>query len=139
MGKKGEEISRKTSDPGGALLGILLGTGVGLALLLVLAFGVAALIWSGVLPAEKTGLILSGLAGLCAFIGGRVAVGKGSGGPMPLGAAAGACLCVLMGAICLGTTGSEGLHGRFLGVLLMLLAGGCLAGLLGRKKKKKKR
>jgi len=44
--------------------------------------------------------------------------------------------------ICFSTTGVDGLHGQFLGILLMLLAGGCLAGLLGKhahKSKKKKR
>ena len=63
---------------------------------------------------------------------------------MPAGAAVGGALCVILVLVCLGTTGTAGFQGQFLGILLMLLAGGCLAGLMGKKKgnrktKKKKR
>ena len=65
-----------------------------------------------------------------------------SGPAMPLGGGVGSLLCAVLLVICFSTTGVDGLHGQFLGILLMLLAGGCLAGLLGKhahKSKKKKR
>ena len=76
---------------------------------------------------------------LCALVGGRVAVNRGSGGSLPMGSAAGGLLCLILGLVCLGTTGTEGFHGQFVGILLMTLAGGCLAGLMGKKKRKKKK
>ena len=74
-----------------------------------------------------------------ALVGGRVAVNRGSGGSLPMGSAAGGLLCLILGLVCLGTTGTEGFHGQFVGILLMTLAGGWLAGLMGKKKRKKKK
>ena len=99
----------------------------------------AGLIWSGVLPVSIAGMSLTIAAGLCALVGGRVAVNRGSGGSLPMGSAAGGLLCLILGLVCLGTTGTEGFHGQFVGILLMTLAGGCLAGLMGKKKRKKKK
>ena len=45
---------------------------------------------------------------------------------MPLGGGVGSLLCAVLLVICFSTTGVDGLHGQFLGILLMLLAGGCL-------------
>ena len=143
MGKNGEETTRKSEKTAGMALAILWGTGVGFLLLLLLALLSAGLIWGGILPTTMAGILLTISAGLCALIGGRVAVRKGSA-PMPAGAAVGGALCVILVLVCLGTTGTAGFQGQFLGILLMLLAGGCLAGLMGKKKgnrktKKKKR
>ena len=141
MGKKGEETARKTGSVAGSALAILLGTGIGLLLLLLLVLLSAGLIWSGSLPVSTASILLSVSCGLCALVGGRVAVRQGSA-PMPAGAAVGGGLCLIFVLICLGTTGPEGFHGQFLGSLLLLLAGGCLAGLMGKrqpKRKKKKR
>lgn len=137
MGKNGQESAKKPERAGGTGIGILLGTGIGLVLLLLLALLAAGLIWSGVLSTSVAGMLLTISAGLSALVGGRVAVGKGSA-PMPAGAAVGGALCVLLVLVCLGTTGTEGFQGQFLGILLMLLAGGCLAGLMGKKTKKGK-
>lgn len=41
--------------------------------------------------------------------------------------------------VCLATSGMDGFHEQFIGILLMTLAGGCLAGLLGKPKKRKKK
>ena len=139
--KKREGTSRRPERAAGSALAILLGTGVGLLLLLLLALLSAALIWGGVLSASVGGILLTVSAGICALVGGRVAVRKGSA-PMPAGAAVGGGLCLVLALVCLGTTGTAGFQGQFLGILLMLLAGGCLAGLLGKrthKSKKKKR
>lgn len=126
MGKKGQETVRKPEYAGVSVVAILLGTGVGLVSLLLLALLSAGLIWGGVLSASMAGVLLTVSAGLCALLGGRVAVGKGSA-PMPAGAAVGGGLCLILALVCLGTTGTAGFQGQFLGILLMLLAGGCLA------------
>ena len=78
------------------ILPVLLGTGVALALLFLSAFLVAALIWGGVLPADNPSLFLTVCAGVCAFIGGRVAIGKGSGQAMLTGALTAAVVCVAL-------------------------------------------
>lgn len=137
MGKKGQETVRKPEHAGASVVAILLGTGVGLVSLLLLALLSAGLIWGGVLSASMAGVLLTVSAGLCALLGGRVAVGKGSA-PMPTGAAVGGGLCLVLALVCLGTTGTAGFQGQFLGILLMLLAGGCLAGLMGKKTRKSK-
>ena len=116
MVKNGEETAKKEGKTTGNVLPVLLGTGTGLVLLLLLTLLAAGLIWSG-----------------------RVAVNRGSGGSLPMGSAAGGLLCLILGLVCLGTTGTEGFHGQFVGILLMTLAGGCLAGLMGKKKRKKKK
>ena len=135
MVKNGEETAKKEGKTTGNVLPVLLGTGTGLVLLLLLTLLAAGLIWSGVLPVSIAGMSLTIAAGLCALVGGRVAVNRGSGGSLPMGSAAGGLLCLILGLVCLGTTGTEG----FVGILLMTLAGGCLAGLMGKKKRKKKK
>ena len=139
MVKNGEETAKKEGKTTGNVLPVLLGTGTGLVLLLLLTLLAAGLIWSGVLPVSIAGMSLTIAAGLCGLVGGRVAVNRGSGGSLPMGSAAGGLLCLILGLVCLGTTGTEGFHGQFVGILLMTLAGGCLAGLMGKKKRKKKK
>ena len=64
---------------------------------------------------------------------------KGSGGSFLLGCGAGALICLVLVLVCLATSGMDGFHEQFIGILLMTLAGGCLAGLLGKPKKRKKK
>ena len=121
------------------ILPVLFGTGIALILLLLLTLLVAGLILGGIAPAEQAGMALSLCSGICAFVGGRFSVQKGSGQPMLAGAATAVLLCLVMILICLGSGGSISFHAQFAGTLLMLLAGGCLSGLLGTKKKKKRK
>lgn len=139
MGNPGEDNTRKTGQGMALVVAILLGSTVGLAGLLLLTLLTAALLWSGVVATPAAGVLLTAFAGACAFAGGRVAVGKGSAPAMPAGGGVGGLLCLLLLAICWGTAGTAGLQGPFLGVLLALLAGGCLAGLLGKGKRKPKK
>ena len=133
MGNPGEDNIKKTGQGMALVVAILLGSTVGLAGLLLLTLLTAALLWSGVVATPAAGVLLT------AFAGGRVAVGKGSAPAMPAGGGVGGLLCLLLLAICWGTAGTDGLQGPFLGVLLALLAGGCLAGLLGKGKRKPKK
>ena len=88
MVKNGEETAKKEGKTTGNVLPVLLGTGTGLVLLLLLTLLAAGLIWSGVLPVSIAGMSLTIAAGLCALVGGRVAVNRGSGGSLPMGSAA---------------------------------------------------
>ena len=106
MVKNGEETAKKEGKTTGNVLPVLLGTGTGLVLLLLLTLLAAGLIWSGVLPVSIAGMSLTIAAGLCALVGGRVAVNRGSGGSLPMGSAAGGLLCLILGLVCLGTTGN---------------------------------
>lgn len=140
MEKREEERTQKKGTSSGGVLSVLMGTAIGLLLLLLFALLSAALIWGGLVPEEITHLLLTVAAGLCPFVAGRVAIQKGSGGPpMAIGGGIGLLLCGILVPICWGTTGAEGFHGPFVGILLMTMAGGCLAGLLGRKTKRKKK
>lgn len=118
------------------LKGVLLGVGVGLVLLLLMVLVTAGLIWWGVVPAKTPSLLLSGLAFLCALIGGRVAVRKSSGGTLIAGGLTGAVLCGVMAVICLVFAGEIAFPGPWFATLILLVAGGCLSGLPGRKKKR---
>lgn len=138
MVKNGEETAKKEGKTTGNVLPVLLGTGTGLVCFLLLTLLAAGLIWSGVLPVSIAGMSLTIARGF--RLGGRPSCGEqGSGGSLPMGSAAGGLLCLILGLVCLGTTGTEGFHGQFVGILLMTLAGGCLAGLMGKKKRKKKK
>ena len=77
MVKNGEETAKKEGKTTGNVLPVLLGTGTGLVLLLLLTLLAAGLIWSGVLPVSIAGMSLTIAAGLCALVGGRVAVNRG--------------------------------------------------------------
>lgn len=121
-----------------APLPIFLGLICSLALLALLVLLVAGLILSGVLPAASPGLALSIGAGLCALMGSRLAVAKGSGGSIMTGSLTSGSLCVVMLLVCVLLRGSLAFHGQFIGTLLMILAGGWLAGLFGKKRAKKK-
>ncbi len=76
--------------------------------------------------------------GLCAFVGGRIAIGRGSD-PILISIATGGILCVLMLVICLSVFGAIPFHSKFLATILLTLAGSTLSGLLGDKKKRKKK
>ena len=121
------------------ILPVLLGTGVALALLFLAAFLVAALIWGGVLPADNPSLFLTVCAGVCALIGGRAAIGKGSGQAMLTGALTAAVVCVALLLICLAAAGELAFPTQLGAVLLMTMAGGCLSGMFGKKRKKKRK
>lgn len=115
---------------------VLLGAGVGLALLLLLVLATTILIWCGAVPAKTPSLLLSVLAFLCAWIGGRVAVGKAAGGTLIAGGLTGAALCGILLILCLGIAGEPAFPKPWLATLVLVLAGGCLSGLMGRKKKR---
>lgn len=140
METKAEERTQKKTSSTAGLLSVLFGTALGLVLLLLLALLAAALIWGGLVSQNVSNLLLTAAAFLCPFAAGRVAIQKGSGGPpMLVGAGTGGLLCLILVAVCWGTTGASGFQGPFVSILLMSLAGGCLAGLLGRKNKRKKK
>ena len=136
MAKNGEAAAKPAAGQGAGLaLAILLGGGLGVLLLLLLTLLISVLVWSGSVPVVTAGILLTIAAGLC----GRVAVKKGSGGSFLLGCGAGALICLVLLLVCLATSGMDGFHEQFIGILLMTLAGGCLAGLLGKPKKRKKK
>lgn len=135
--KKGE--GHPENQSGGLIPAVLLGVGVALALFFLLALAVAGVVWSGALAQEKAGLALGICAGLAALFGGRAAIGKGSGSPLAAGVAVGGGLCLVLLLLCLLGGGSLVFTGHLLGALLLSLAGGGLAGLMGKSKKKKKR
>ena len=140
MAKNGEAAAKPAAGQGAGLaLAILLGGGLGVLLLLLLTLLISVLVWSGSVPVVTAGILLTIAAGLCALVGGRVAVKKGSGGSFLLGCGAGALICLVLLLVCLATSGMDGFHEQFIGILLITLAGGCLAGLLGKPKKRKKK
>lgn len=116
---------------------VLLGAGVSLALLFLLVLVTAALIWCGVVPAKTPSLLLSVLAFLCAWVGGRVAIGKSAGGTLIAGGLTGAVLCGVLIILCMGIAGEAAFPGPWFATLALVLTGGCLSGLMGRKKKRK--
>ena len=86
MGNTGEDtVKRSTQTMGSTIVAILLGGTIGLVALLLLTLLTAALVWSGALPPSMAGILLTGFAGVCAFVGGRIAVQKGRGPAMPWG------------------------------------------------------
>ena len=127
---------KKKGGPGPLLPAVLLGAGVSLGLLLVLTLGTAGLIRGGVLPPKTPVLALSLLAGLCALIGGRIAVVRSGGGTLIAGGLTGGILCGILAAVCLGTGGAPAFPGPWFATPGAMLAGGCLAGLMGRGKKR---
>ena len=128
--------AKKKPGPGPLPPAVLLGSGVSLVLLLALTLGAAGLILGGVLPPKTPVLALSLLAGLCALSGGRIAVVRSGGGTLIAGGLTGAVLCGILTAVCLGTGGSPAFPGPCFTTLGTMLAGGCLAGLTGRGKKR---
>jgi len=131
--EKKEKTKTGSGLPGAAAFG----ASVGLLLLLLLALAAAALIWGGAVPSQTPVFALSLLAGLCAFVGGRVSVGRSRGGALVAGGVTGLVLCGVLAAVCLGTSGGIAFPGSWLTTLAALLSGGCLAGLVGRKKNQK--
>ncbi len=127
---------KKKGGPGPLLPAVLLGAGVSLGLLMVLTLGTAGLIRGGVLPPKTPVLALSLLAGLCALIGGRIAVVRSGGGTLIAGGLTGGILCGILAAVCLGTGGAPAFPGPWFATPGAMLAGGCLAGLMGRGKKR---
>lgn len=140
MAKNGEAAAKPAARQGtGLILAMLLGSALSGLLLLLLTLLISALVWSGSVPLETAGMLLTLASGLCAFLGGRVAVKKGSAAPFPLGCGVGGLLCLVLALVCLAMSGTVGFHRQLIGILLMTLAGGCLAGLLGKPKKRKKK
>lgn len=121
-----------------SVLHVLIGAGTALGLAFLLVFGVAVLIWSGTLPASTPSMALSICMGVCAFVGGRVAIGKGSA-PMVTGIVTGTVLVCFLMVICLIISSKIPSHGGFLALILLTLAGGAASGLFGGKKKQKKK
>ena len=130
------EAKKKPKAPGSLPTAVLLGAGISLILVLALTLAAAGLILGGVLPAKAPALVLSLLAGLCALMGGRTAVRRSGGGTLIAGGLTGAALCGLLTAVCLGTGGAPAFPGPWFNTLGAVLAGGCLAGLMGRRKKR---
>lgn len=118
----------------GILPAVLLGAGVGLALLMLLVLAASGLVWCGAVPARTPSLLLSLLAFLCAWIGGRIAVKNSSGGTLVAGGLTGAVLCGVLVILCLGIANDIAFPGPWFTTLVLVLAGGCLSGLMGRKK-----
>lgn len=118
----------------GAVLPACLGAGIALLLLLLLLLLMAALILGGAIPETAAGLGMNLCTGCCAWLGGRFAVQAGKGQPM-IPAVISAGILSLSLVVSVAMTGQAGLHHPFAGNLLMILAGGGLAGLMGRKKK----
>lgn len=141
MRKKREETTKKTGNTTGELLSVLFGSGVALILILLVLLLFAGLISGGILPPTSPSFLLSACAGLCAFVGARLSIQKGRGAfsPAVSGAVTGAVLCLVVMLICFGSRQEIAFHGQFAATLLMILAGGCLAGLFGKKKRRKKR
>lgn len=139
MRKKREETTKKTGNSTNAVLPVLFGSGVALVLILLILLLFAGLISGGILPASSPSFLLSACAGLCAFVGARFSIQKGSLSPIIAGAVTGAVLCLVVVIISLGCREEIAFHGQFASTLLMLLAGGCFAGLLGKKKRKNKK
>lgn len=132
------ELPKAASIPA-LILPVLLGTGVALSLLFLSALLIAALIWGGVLPADNPNVLLTVCAGVCAFLGGRAAIGKGSGQAMLTGAVTAAAVCVVLFLICLAAAGELVFPVQLGAVLLMTMAGGCLSGMFGKKRRKKRK
>ena len=128
--------AKKITGPGSLPPAVLLGAGVSLGLLFVLTLGAAGLILGGVLSPKTPALTLSLLAGLCALIGGRIAVVRSGGGTLIAGGLTGVILCGIPAAVCLGTGATPAFPGPWFATPGAMLAGGCLAGLMGRRKKR---
>lgn len=138
MHKRGEEETRKR-EPTFSVVPIFLGGGIALILLVLSVFGLAAFTWSGALAPDNAGILLSICGGISALIGGRIAIQKGSGSVFLTGVLNALLLCVIMLIICFGSRGAFVCNTQFLSTLLMMVAGGSFAGLMGRKKPKKKK
>lgn len=141
MNKKENESKASPDILRGMALPACLGAGAALLLLLLLMLLMATLILGGVIPETTAGLGMNLCAGVCALVGGRVAVQAGKGQPMVPAAISAGILSLSLVVVSVAMTGQAALHHPFAGNLLMILAGGGIAGLMGRKKKtgKKKR
>ena len=132
---KPKEGEKRSGGRFSSVLSVLLGAGLAFALVFLLLLAVAALTWSGVL---KTGTDLPAAlcVGLAAFVGGRFAVRMGEGTTMSAGLCSAMVLCMGLGALCLLYGGTVTPSRGLLSVLLLALAGGSLAGLMGRRKRR---
>ena len=136
MHKKGD-TAKKVESSTVFLPSALFGVGMAIFLFFLLVFLLAAGIWGGILQ-KPPGLLLPALAGVCAFSGGRFAIKQGKGNTMLVGTAVAILLILTFAAVFLLRSDKPLFYPPFLSILLMILAGGCLAGVMGRKKKTKR-
>ena len=118
-----------------SVLPSLFGAGLAFGLFFVLLLAVAALAWSGTLSSTDLPAALCG--GLAAAVGGRFAVGTGTGGPLPGALLAAGVFCAGLLALCFLYGGTVTFSRPLLSALLLALAGGTLAGLMGRRGRKR--
>jgi len=132
-------LEKKMTSHAGLPGAVFMGAGTGLLLLFLLTLAIAGLILGGWIPVQTPSSVLSLTACLCAWVGGRVAVNRSRSGTLVAGALTGGMLCVFMAVVCMGMSDAVPVSGPWLTTLVLLLTGGCLAGLMGRRKAKKTR
>lgn len=116
---------------------VLLGAGLAFGLVFLLLLAVAALIWAGKLPTE--GWLPAALCvGVSALVGGRFAVLSVAGRPLPVSVLTAGVLCIGLMALCILYGGTVAPSRGLFAMALLALAGGSLAGLMGRRKRRKR-
>ncbi len=117
-------------------IAVFIGSAAGLLLILLLTLAVSVLVWTGVIPPGIPSSVLILPAFLGAFTGGRIAIRRSASGTLTAGGLTGAVLCALWAAVQAGNrSGHPALSGSWLTTMALILAGGVLAGLMGRKTK----
>ena len=133
---KRKDEARRLGRGLSAVLPALLGAGLAFGMVFVLLLAVASLVWSGTLTSANLPAALC--AGVAALVGGRFAIGTGEGEPLPTGLLTAVFLCAGLLGLCLLYGGTVTLSRPLLSALLLSLAGGSFAGLLGRRKGRKR-
>lgn len=121
------------------LLGAAMWQGLLLAMLTLLALlAVSSLMLQrGLLPESAAPSMVCAACAAAVFAGGRRAVRKGEGGPLPQAAAVAVCLYAALWLIALGGTPQFSIHGP--AVTASVFGGALLAGLLGKRKGKRRK
>ena len=122
---------KKQTSPG---ISILYGILVALGTYLLFQLLAALLLVKGVLPEESAFPIIAGACVFSAFAGGMVCAGRVPWGTLVGGLAAACGFALVLVSAGLGIWGSISWTGKGGIQLLCILAGGVLAGLLGRKR-----
>ncbi len=119
------------------LLGAAMWQGLLLAMLTLLALlAVSSLMLQrGLLPESTAPSMVCAACAAAVFAGGRRAVRRGEGGPLPQAAAVAVCLYAALWLIALGGTPQFSIHGP--AVTASVFGGALLAGLLGKKRGKR--